>query len=134
MQRTVLISLVCGLLIPGLLTGQQQGADFYAYMGHSDGLYEQGVRFASEQDELDYWKDQRAYESALRQGEPEGYRSYMKAKHDVYSAHRALCSPDCQHGDYFWLQASFYIQFGPQFTAEYTNPGRTGLMSATFRQ
>ena len=59
---------------------------------------------------------------------------YLKAKHDVYAAHHALCSAACRHGDYYWLQASYYIQFGPESTPEYTNLGRTGLLSATFRQ
>lgn len=134
MRRIFLILLGSGLLGPGLLQGQEETNAFYARMGHADGLYEQEVRFATDQDELDYWKDQRAYEYALLQGEPEGYQSYLKAKHEVYAAHHALCSSSCKHGDYYWLQASYYIQFGPESTPQYTHQGRTGLLSASFRQ
>lgn len=134
MRRLILILLGSGLLGPCLLQGQEDKTAFYARMGHADGLYEQEVRFATDKDEVDYWKDQRAYEYALLQGEPEGYLSYLKAKHEVYAAHHALCSPACRHGDYYWLQASYYIQFGPESTPQYTHLGRTDLLSATFRQ
>jgi len=103
-------------------------------MGHVDGVYEQEVRFTSDRDELDYWKDQRAYEYALLREAHEGYQSYLKAKQEVYVAHRALCNPSCSHGDYYWLQASYYIQFGPESIPQYTDLGRTGLLSASFRQ
>ena len=134
MRPIFLIVLSCGLLGTGLLRGQEDKAAFYARMGLVDGLYEQEVRFDSEKDELDFWKDQRAFEYTLLRKEPEGYQNYLKAKHDVYAAHGALCGPDCKHGDYYWLQASYYVQFGPESIPQYTDLGRTGLLSATFRQ
>lgn len=134
MHRSFLILLAFGLLGPGLLRGQEEKTAFYARMGHTDGLYEQEMRFAGDQDELDYWKDQRTFEYTLLREEPEGYRSYLKAKHSVYAAHSALCGPDCKHGDYYWLQASYYVQFGPESIPQYTNLGRTGLLSASFKQ
>lgn len=109
------------LMAPALGRAQKEAHSFFTKMGNSDGLYEQGVRFSAEQDELDYWNDQRAFEKALLRQKPEAYRDYLLAKQAVYAAHRTLCDLTCKHGDYYWLQAAFYIQFGPENQGEFTS-------------
>lgn len=115
------ISLLCILLAPASGLAQKDELSFFSKMGNSDGLYEQAVRFSAEQDELDYWSDQRAFEVALFGQKPAAYRHYVQAKHAVYAAHRPLCDATCKHGDYYWLQASYYTQFGPGTLEEFTN-------------
>lgn len=84
---------------------------FYFRQGQNDATLEQSLVFSSEQDELDYWKDQRAYEQALQERNKREFTAYILAKQLVYSAHDHSSTKACEHGDYFHLRASYYAQF-----------------------
>ncbi|SFR34571.1 hypothetical protein SAMN04490243_0852 [Robiginitalea myxolifaciens] len=84
---------------------------FYFRQGQNDATLEQTLVFSSEQDELDYWKDQRAYERALLDKDIQEFTTYILAKQLVYSAHKHSSTKACAHGDYFHLRASYYAQF-----------------------
>lgn len=134
MGRKRYILLLCCLMSFGWMRAQKDQLSFFSGMGQADGVYEQAVLFSTEQDELDYWKDQRAFELALLRQNPGAYRIYLEAKHQVYAAHRHLCGPTCKHGDYYWLQASFYIQFGPESLRVYTSAGAAVPLPTANRQ
>ncbi len=134
MRRIVYITLLVALMGPSWGWAQKDEGSFFSNMGHSDGVYEQVVRFSAEQDELDYWKDQRAFEQALLRQKPDAFRFYLEAKHNVYAAHRPLCDTTCDHGDYYLLQASYYIQFGPDKLEAYTSAGKEGSLPVAKRQ
>lgn len=95
----------------------QNPHQFYAEQARTDGLTEQELTFAIEKDEWDYWKDQRAYERQLYIKDAASYAAYIRSKKDVYAAHQPLCSDACGHGDYYFIQASFYLQFGQEDAA-----------------
>ncbi len=132
MRPILYIAMFCFLMGPTWLWAQKDEGGFFSRMGHADGVYEQTVHFSAEPDELDYWNDQRAFEQALLSQKPEAFRHYLDAKHEVYAAHRPLCGSTCKHGDYYWLQASYYIQFGPDAAAEYTSAG--GIVPTATKQ
>ncbi|MDG1571224.1 hypothetical protein OZ410_02780 [Robiginitalea sp. M366] len=108
MPRICCFLLFCALTGPGLLYAQKDETSFYTRMGQADGLFEQRMRFTDAQDEWDYWKDQRAFEKSLEGQKPRAHRIYIRAKRGVYASHH--CLPACNHGDYYWLQASYYAQ------------------------
>ena len=85
--------------------------NFYFQQGQKDATLEQSLFFTNEQDELDYWVDQRIYEQALQKKSPREFTAYMLAKQLVYLRYAHTCSQTCEHGDYFHLQASYYSQF-----------------------
>ena len=87
---------------------------FYEQKALEDAAYEQMVTWNSEEDELDYWQDQRNFEEALHESNLRGYQVYLNTKRKVYMAHWAACGTQCQHGDYFQLQAAYYLQNGRQ--------------------
>ena len=88
-----------------------EGLSFYFRQGQRDATLELGLVFSSEQDELDYWKDQRAYERELYKQNVRQYTAYLLAKQTIYASHSNQSSDSCEHGDYFHLRASFYSQF-----------------------
>lgn len=134
MRRIVYITLLVALMGQTLAWAQKDAGSFFSNMGHSDGVSEQLVHFSAEQDELDYWNDQRAFEQALLRQKPDAFGLYMEAKHNVYAAHQPLCDAQCDHGDYYWLQASYYIQFGPDKLDAYTSAGKEGSLPVGKRQ
>ena len=87
---------------------------FYTTRAQADGLFEIGLVFASEKDEWDYWKDQRVYEREIYRQDPLYYTTYILAKRKVYAGHRPICGERCHHGDYFYIQSSFYLQFAEE--------------------
>ncbi len=90
---------------------------FFASQAQSDGLFEQQVTFTSEKDEWDFWKDQRAYERQLYKKDVSFYVAYILSKRNVYAAHQPICGDRCQHGDYFYIQSAFYLQFAEEDAA-----------------
>lgn len=98
----------------GVAQETRTGADnlnFYFQQGQKDATLEQGLFFSNEQDELDYWVDQRIYEQALQKKSSREFTAYILAKQLVYLKHDHKSSQACEHGDYFHLQASYYAQF-----------------------
>lgn len=77
-----------------------------------DANYEQTMDWKSVEDEADFWKDQRMYERSIKKMDYRAYMVYIRAKSRAYSAHKAICTSDSEHGSYYLSQASFYKQFG----------------------
>lgn len=85
---------------------------FFVRQAHTDAVYEQQLQLEGGKEEMDFWTDQRAFERELYRQNLAAYKVYIKAKRDVYSTHQQSCGPACMHGDYYYLQASFYLQMG----------------------
>jgi len=87
----------------------QTGA--YAALAARDAEYEHELVFLNSVDEADYWNDQRVFEQKLLERNPAFYRRYLQGKKKSYSKHRESCDSQCAHGDYYFRQASFYLQY-----------------------
>lgn len=103
-------------IIPVIATSQEgllpeSRLAFFEQKAMEDALYEQAMHWQTEEDELDYWTDQRNYEKALQQNQHHGYQVYIFSKRDAYRKHQESCDPLCGHGDYYQLQAAFYFQY-----------------------
>lgn len=85
---------------------------FFIRQAQLDARYEQEVRLNGEQEELDFWLDQRAFERLLYRENTEAYKVYIRAKRDAYAGHQAHCNDTCGHGDYYFRHASYYLQLG----------------------
>ena len=113
------IALCCWLAALMVCQGQDAVAEvesqqFFAAQARADGLFEQQLIFNTVQDEEDYWADQRAYERELYKRDAKSYASYILSKRKVYAAHEPLCGDRCLHGDYYYMQLAFYLQFGEE--------------------
>ena len=82
----------------------------YEVLASRDAEYEHSLVFTTSVDEADYWNDQRAFEQKLLERNPANYRSYLQGKKKSYLRHGETCSSQCGHGDYYYRQASFYMQ------------------------
>ncbi|MBC2838503.1 hypothetical protein [Robiginitalea sp. SC105] len=91
---------------------QPANLDFFVRQAKTDALYEQRMHVQGTAEELDFWKDQRAFERQLYAQNLPAYKTYIQAKRDYYASHQMLCSAECGHGDYYFLQASYYVQMG----------------------
>lgn len=76
----------------------------------ADARYEQHMRLLTPDDELDYWTDQRNFEAALEKRFFQGYQTYIITKRSAYRDHMNDCASACGHGDYYELQAAYYLQ------------------------
>lgn len=82
----------------------------YTALAGRDAAYEHSLVFTKPVDEADFWNDQRDFEQGLLEHNPEFYRNYLQGKKDSYLRHREICDLHCSHGDYYYRQASFYLQ------------------------
>lgn len=85
---------------------------FFVRQAQTDAAYEQQLQLVGSKEETDFWMDQRAFERELYRQNLAAYKVYIQAKRDEYSSHQQSCSTACMHGDYYYLQASFYLQMG----------------------
>lgn len=83
----------------------------HAALAVRDAEYEHSLVFAKSLDETDYWNDQRIFEQQMLERNPALYRSYLQGKKKSYLKHREACGAQCGHGDYYYRQASFYLQY-----------------------
>ena len=83
----------------------------YATLASRDAEYEHGLVFLTSADEVDYWNDQRVFEQKLLERSPAFYMNYLQGKKQAYLKHRETCDTKCSHGDYYYRQASFYMQY-----------------------
>ncbi len=100
-------------LVP--LFSQEAAADTarmeaYTAMAGRDAAHEHSLVFTKAADEADFWNDQRVFEQGLLEHNPEFYRTYLQGKKVAYLSHRESCDSRCNHGDYYFRQASFYLQ------------------------
>jgi hypothetical protein len=77
-------------------------------MAIEDALMEQSLNFALEEDEMDYWKDQRNFEKTLKQENYTAYKTYIFFKRNSYLEHKQSCDIASEHGKGYNKQASFY--------------------------
>jgi len=80
----------------------------YEHMARYDTKLEQDIQFSSEEDEADFWQDQKSFENALKYQDYSAYKVYLKTKQEAYAEHESLCKANAIHGIYFQAQASYY--------------------------
>lgn len=112
--RHIFMILCLSATAPLLAQGSspEAGGSFFAQQALEDAVFEQLQVFEFEKDESDFWQDQRAYERQLYQVNPSAFGEYVIAKRNAYRAHQPLCDQSCGHGDYYYLQLAYYMQFG----------------------
>ena len=86
---------------------------FFETRALQDAAYEHSLTWQSEEDEIDFWTDQRNFETQLRESYLQGYQIYLLNKRVSYLDHQTDCKPEHSHGDYYLLQSAFYLQSGP---------------------
>lgn len=102
------------LCIPLGMSAQQNAvdhdADFYLQLAIRDSHYEQSLH--DDEDEADYWKDQKEFEQLLLAKNPTAFQTYINGKHIAYGQHHKKCVSKCTHSDLYLRQASFYAVKG----------------------
>lgn len=123
-QPSLVLALVLvSCMAPSIIFAQQPGVqdhrlEFYANRAWQDADYEQQRIWLTEEDEVDYWTDQRNFENILHQAYPERFQVYLDNKRAAYREHQSHCGDNCQHGDYYQLQAAYYFQNGVPMAAD----------------
>lgn len=102
------------ILFPGLVSLAQGDAVtndllFYERLAQRDAAYEQSVQFSNEQDERDYWNDQKNFEQLLLQKNPKAYQVYISNKGPSYVDHIQQCEKQCTHGDFYKREVAFFL-------------------------
>ncbi len=92
--------------------GEEPETSFYRSMAIADAQIEQLLNFALEEDEMDYWKDQRNFERSLKQENYTNYKTYIFYKRRSYLEHGQNCDITSNHGKGYNKQASFYTMHG----------------------
>ena len=82
---------------------------FYGKLAQRDAAYEQGLHFSNEQDELDYWRDQKNFEKLLLQTNPKAYHIYITTKRPTYLNHIQDCHKECAHGNFYKRELASYL-------------------------
>ena len=82
---------------------------FYERLAQRDAAYEQDLKFSNEQDERDYWQDQKNFEKLLFQKNPEAYHVYISNKGPSYIDHIHNCDAECGHGDFYKREVAFFL-------------------------
>ncbi len=117
MKRSITLLLILITCLPwGLRPQEEKGGEsdtsFYRTMAIDDALMEQSLKFALEEDEMDYWKDQRNFEKTLKQENYTAYKTYIFFKRRSYLEHKQGCDIATNHGKGYNKQASFYAIHG----------------------
>lgn len=105
------------MLLAGLMTvraqehNHQASLEFFEDKARQDAAYEQGLHWNNAEDELDFWKDQRRFEEQLMKVDRPAFIAYLQNKKAAYLEHRESCDSSCEHGDFYYLQASYYTQY-----------------------
>ncbi len=85
---------------------------FYQRMALNDAYMEESMRFDSQEDEADYWRDQLNFEKQLKQKAYSSYKTYIFYKSKAYLSHQSECDIKVNHGRGYNRQALFYITQG----------------------
>lgn len=132
--------MVVSLCCPVIMQAQQSDAEgeesrFFEELAREDAVLEQSLRLTSEEDQQDYWNDQKGFEAGLKKLNYSTYLSYLKGKSEAYASHKAECSVRCGHGSLYYLQAEFYEQFNTAALAtqlssveDKASPGKLGMI------
>ncbi|NNJ89629.1 MAG: hypothetical protein HKP53_09515 [Eudoraea sp.] len=113
MKRSVTLLLILMTCLPWAVRPQEEKGgesetNFYGNMAITDALKEQSLAFVLEEDEMDYWKDQRNFEKSLKQENYTAYKTYIFFKRRSYLEHEQGCDIASEHGKGYNKQASFY--------------------------
>jgi len=95
-----------------VIDSKKEEIAFYAAMAQKDALFEQSIPLDVEEDEMDFWRDQKKFEQDLKQNNYTAYKAYLQGKNEAYYFHEQHCDSSCNHGEYYYLQASFYYTYG----------------------
>lgn len=87
----------------------RKGLRFYEKLAERDADYEQSLQLLGNQDESDYWIDQRNYERHLGKANFTSYLVYMKSKKDAYHEHMQTCEHKYKHSDLYLEKAREYL-------------------------
>lgn len=117
---TLLLMLICGMLSLNAQGGTKASLQFFEDKAWQDATFEQGLHWSNAEDELDFWKDQRKFEERLMKSDRAAYLAYLSQKKEAYLQHRESCDKSCEHGDFYYLQASYYTQYKAE---RFTGPG-----------
>jgi len=117
MKTCITLLLILITSLPwGLFAQEEEGGEavtgFYRSMAIEDALMEQSLNFALEDDEMDYWKDQRNFEKSLKQKNYTAYKTYISHKRKSYLQHKQSCDIASEHGKGYNKQALFYTTQG----------------------
>jgi hypothetical protein len=134
MKRSITLLLILITCLPWGLRAQDEiggesVASFYRSMANEDALTEQSLNFALEEDEMDYWKDQRNFEKTLKQENYTAYKTYIFFKRQSYLEHEQNCNIASEHGKGYNKQASFYIIQGEKALVLESEIAKNGLLS-----
>ncbi len=105
------------ILAPAITVLGQEGyvlpadVSFFEQQAWEDATVEQQLRISEEEDQDDFWEDQKNFEMALKKNNYKDYQVYLYAKCEAYAAHEAQCSDRCAHGSHFVRQAAFYALY-----------------------
>ncbi len=86
-----------------------QEPEFYRKLGIQDAMHELALTNLNEEDEKDFWLDQKAFEKLLEEKDPIGHQSYLNGKYLVYREHQILCGNSCEHSYEFLKQMAYYL-------------------------
>ncbi len=104
-------------LAPAITSFGQEGyntpedVSFFILQAWEDAVLEQQLKISEEEDQHDFWEDQKNFEMALKKNNYKDYKLYLYAKCEAYAAHEAQCSDRCKHGSHFVRQAAFYARY-----------------------
>jgi hypothetical protein len=113
MKQLRFIALTLMTLPFGLWAQEERIMDtevFYEILAQKDAQYELSYNFTSDDDERDFWKDQKSFENALALKDNTAYQFYIKHKSKFYQNHKSDCIPNCLHSELFIKHASFYMK------------------------
>ncbi len=133
MRCSLTLFLILCICLPCSLSAQEEiggapMASFYRSMAIEDSLMEQSLTFALEEDETDFWKDQRNFENSLKQENYTAYKTYIFYKRRAYLEHNKNCDISNEHGKGYNKQASFYsVQGRIALASESQKVDRQGL-------
>lgn len=117
MKRSATLLLILIICLPwGVRPQEDNGGEsvsrFYGSMAIEDALMEQNLNFALEEDEIDYWRDQRNFEKSLKLENYSAYKTYIFYKRRSYLEHKQSCDIASEHGKGYNKQALFYTTQG----------------------
>ncbi|MDC6350341.1 hypothetical protein PP178_02165 [Zeaxanthinibacter sp. PT1] len=85
--------------------------EFYRERAAADAALEHQLNWKHEEDERDFWVDQRNFENDLKAENPISYHVYMTGKRLAYDYQQTQCTDACEHGRIYNIQSDFYIQY-----------------------
>lgn len=117
MKLNWLILVLVVILLPlninaQVIDAKKEVIAFYTAMAQKDALFEQAIHLDAEEDEVDFWNDQKKFEQDLKQKNYTAYKAYLQGKNKAYSLHEQQCNTSCKHGEHYDRQASFYYTYG----------------------